>query len=76
MTMYQLTDSAVVRLADNAWIPAEPKNCDFQAYLEWVGEGNTATPAAVPPTPVELTPAEKLAAAGLTVDELRALLGL
>jgi hypothetical protein len=29
-----------------------------------------------PEPPVELTPAEKLAASGLTVDELKALLGL
>ena len=29
-----------------------------------------------PEPPVELTPAEKLAASGLTVDELRGLLGL
>ena len=28
------------------------------------------------PTPVELTPQEKLASAGLTVDELKLLLGL
>ena len=29
-----------------------------------------------PEPPVELTPAEKLAASGLTVDELKSLLGL
>jgi len=75
--MYQLTaDQAVVRLADQVWIPAEPKNCDWQAYLEWVDAGNTPEPAPQPIAPVELTPAEKLEAAGLTVDELKTLLGL
>jgi hypothetical protein len=29
-----------------------------------------------PPAPVELTPAEKLAASGLTIEELKTLLGL
>jgi len=24
------------------WIPVEPKNTDYQAYLAWVAEGNTA----------------------------------
>ena len=33
-------------------------------------------PAPIPEPPVELTPAEKLAASGLTVEELKALLGL
>ena len=33
-------------------------------------------PAPEPVAPVELTPAEKLAASGLTVDELKVLLGL
>ena len=33
-------------------------------------------PALIPKPPIPLTPAEKLAASGLTVDELRGLLGL
>ena len=57
-------------------IPPDPANTDYAAYLEWVAAGNTPEPAPEPPAPVELTPAEKLAASGLTVDELKGLLGL
>ena len=28
--------------AMNAFIPFDPANTDYQAYLEWVDEGNTA----------------------------------
>lgn len=75
--MYQLiSDNTIRRLSDGAWVPVDPRNCDYQAYLKWVDEGNTPDPAPVPPAPVELTAAEKLAAAGLTVAELKTLLGL
>ena len=35
----------VLRLADNAFIPFETQNVDYQQYLAWVAEGNTPTPA-------------------------------
>jgi hypothetical protein len=28
------------RIADGAFIPADPDNTDYQAYLKWVAEGN------------------------------------
>ena len=74
---YQLTTGdTILRLADNAFIPPDPANSDYAAYLEWVAAGNTPEPAPEPEPVPELTPAEKLAASGLTVSELKELLGI
>jgi hypothetical protein len=75
--MYQLTTGeTILRTTDGAFIPPDPANTDYAAYLQWVEQGGTPEPAPAPPAPVELTPAEKLAASGLTVAELKELLGL
>jgi len=75
--MYQLTTgTTILRLSDNAFIPPDPGNRDFAEYTAWLEAGNTPEPAPIPPIPVPLTPAEKLAASGLTVEELKELLGL
>ena len=36
---------AICRKSDNAYIPFDPDNRDYQTYLDWVAEGNTAEPA-------------------------------
>lgn len=50
--MYQLIPhtpmgaaTCIKRIADNAFIPFEPDNTDYQAYLKWLDEGNTPLPA-------------------------------
>jgi hypothetical protein len=50
--MYKLIKPSIVfdiqiiqRLSDNAFIPFDPANTDYQAYLAWVAEGNKPLPA-------------------------------
>jgi hypothetical protein len=74
---YQLTQGdTILRLTDNAFIPPDPANTDYAAYLAWVEEGNTPEPAPEPEPATVLTTEQKLEAAGLTVAELRELFGI
>ena len=37
-----LVTNKILRLSDNAVIPVNEANKDYQEYLAWVAEGNTA----------------------------------
>jgi hypothetical protein len=48
--MYKLFNSIsgtqfIIRMSDNACIPFDEANTDYQAYLAWVAEGGVPTPA-------------------------------
>jgi hypothetical protein len=45
--MYKLVNysNCIFRIADNAYIPKDPANTDYQQYLAWLAEGNTPLPA-------------------------------
>ena len=74
---YQLTsDGTVFCSIHNTWIPPDPANTDYQQYLLWLEEGNTPLPPDPIPEPEPLTPQQKLEAAGLSIEELKELLGL
>lgn len=56
MKMYKLSklnsftknQDSVLRTVDNATIPFDPSNIDYQAYLKWLSEGNEPLPADEP----------------------------
>jgi hypothetical protein len=37
--------SCIKRLSDNAFIPMDDANTDYQEYLKWLEEGNEPLPA-------------------------------
>ena len=75
--MYKARENtnAVVRLSDNMIVGPEHEE-EWAEYQAWLAEGNTpelSDPIEPPPQP---TVQEKLAMAGLSVDELKQALGL
>ena len=57
-------------------VPTDPNNTDYQQYLRWLEEGNSPLPPDPIPEPEPITPQQKLESAGLTIEELKELLGL
>jgi hypothetical protein len=64
MYKFTLDPNQIMRLSDNAFIPFDPANTDYQAYLKWLdgyemtpqgwvktSEGNTPEPADEPESP-------------------------
>jgi hypothetical protein len=41
-------ENSIFRVFDNAFIPFDPANTDYQEYLKWVAEGNEPLPADTP----------------------------
>ncbi len=45
ITGNSVESTCILRKEDNAYIPKDEGNKDYQEYLEWVAEGNTAEAA-------------------------------
>ena len=51
MTYQLTTGNSILRATDGAFIPPDPANTDYAAYLAWLDEGNTPEPAPAPAAP-------------------------
>ena len=76
MSDYQLATSdpagPVIRTADQAWIPADPANRDWQEYQDWLKvEGNVPDPYVPPPEPEPQPPPPEVSDAVLFDHENR-----
>jgi hypothetical protein len=40
------SETTILRVADQTYIPTDPRNKDYAAYLQWLDEGNTPDPPA------------------------------
>lgn len=49
---HQVVTHCVLRVADNAVIPVDPANVDYQKFMVWIKEGNQP----LPPDPLPTDP--------------------
>ena len=62
---------------DDAYVPLDPANKDYQAVQVWIAEGNTVDPYDPPPAAAAMTNADQLEAmTGLSVAQISTVLGV
>jgi len=59
----------ITRLSDEAVIPPDPDNRDYQEYLAWVARGNTPAPAYTPEELAEKAKVEEEMAKEVLITE-------
>jgi hypothetical protein len=79
--VYKLTNSSsILRIADQAWIPADSQNADYAKYLEWIAEGNTPDPIDAPIVPDQGSIPPTLVASALNIvvanSDIRSISGI
>ena len=76
ITTVKLTEDGYV-VNGSIYVPDDPANRHYQEIQVWIGEGNTPDPADVIPPPPVLTDLEKLEqGTGLSLAEIKAVLGV
>ena len=40
-----ICENVIIRILDNAFIPFDPANTDYQAFTRWLNDGNIPLPA-------------------------------
>lgn len=55
---FKLTKTGVRRLDDGAFIPNDPDNLDWKAFLAWQAAGNVPQPVDPDPAPIDFSDAD------------------
>ncbi len=57
-----INQGLILRVDDGALIPVAVGNRDYDAYVDWLDDGNTITPADPAPTTLEITATQRVQA--------------